>query len=83
MQADGDQSAFWNFVDSYDEPANSSDSACWTAIHHSAKQGLSPGYAQVLQQALGSRQLTAKVAMLQSLADAQLSQVRERGHMWT
>ena len=75
LQANGDQPAFWSFADSYIEPTNLNESACWSAINHSAKQSLSPGLAQVLQQAIGSRQLTAKVAMLQSLADTQLPEV--------
>ncbi len=69
LQASQNPSAFWAFVDSWQEPNHSSDGSCWDAIRTGASQHLSSGTALALQQAMASRQFTAKVEMLRNLPE--------------
>ena len=68
-QASEQPDAFWAFLESWQEPIESRHETCWDAIYRHASQHLSSGAALSLQQALWSRQYTAKVEMLRGLAD--------------
>lgn len=69
LQASENPGAFWAFIDSWQEPVDGFEESCWDAVHTKASQHLSSGAALSLQQALASRQYTAKVEMLRNLAD--------------
>lgn len=62
-------SAFWSFVEAWQSPKDTQTS-CWDAILSSAGQHVSSEMALSLQQAMASRQYTAKVEMLRNLAES-------------
>ena len=68
LQAAESPSAFWSFVEAWQSPKDPQTS-CWDAILSSAKQHVSSEVALSLQQAMASRQYTAKVEMLRNLRE--------------
>ncbi|KAL3134029.1 hypothetical protein ABBQ32_008463 [Trebouxia sp. C0010 RCD-2024] len=68
-QAAESPSAFWSFVEAWQSPKDAQNS-CWDAILSSAGQHVSSEQALSLQQAVASRQYTAKVEMLRNLAES-------------
>lgn len=68
LQAADSPNAFWSFVEVW-QPPNDQGEGCWDGITSRAGQHMSSGMALSLQQALASRQYTAKVEMLHDLAE--------------
>ena len=69
LQAAESPSAFWSFVEAW-QSAFDSQTGCWDAILSSAQQHVSSDVGLSLQQAMASRQYTAKVEMLRMLGEA-------------
>lgn len=68
-QAAESPSAFWSFIEAWQNPVVP-QASCWDAIFSSARQHVSSELALSLQQAMSSRQYTAKVEMLRNLGQA-------------